>query len=419
MPSIDRLSGLPDHIICHILSFLPTMNSVATNILAKRWRFLWAHLPNLDFHSRYPHTELSILDIINRFMLLYEYRSCDNGIHCKFQLEKCFTAAMERKVKEIDLCLANFVVLPSCIFTCKTLIDLRLSNCGYIPTTEDVCLPTLKSLHLVNYEVEEALPHFLSGCPVLEELIVEGIGSLLGFFNISSPTIKRLKVDIPYDSCCLVHPNDMTYRVKIDTPALRYLKLWDTVSNNISCGPLTSLMEAEVCFNNNALVEGDVLYSRSVLELVGRLTNVKSLLITTSLLKVTQYAFSELTMKFQNLTSLTFYGDWRFISRFLENADNIEVLTIHMVNNDLNCNWMPRLVSSCVMSRLRWVKIDQFRCTMHEFNMIRYLLRNAKVLKRMEIHSQHNATDSKTNSDALKSIASFRRGSEACELVYH
>ncbi|CAH9140335.1 unnamed protein product [Cuscuta epithymum] len=48
--SIDRLSALPDCLVIHILSFLGLEKAAITSVLGKRWRYLWAELPNLDFY---------------------------------------------------------------------------------------------------------------------------------------------------------------------------------------------------------------------------------------------------------------------------------------------------------------------------------------------------------------------------------
>lgn len=44
---MDRINGLSDDIICHILSFLPIKESALTSVLSKRWRKLFAFTPNL------------------------------------------------------------------------------------------------------------------------------------------------------------------------------------------------------------------------------------------------------------------------------------------------------------------------------------------------------------------------------------
>ena len=45
----DRISNLPDGVLNHILSLLPTNSAVATGRLSRRWRHLWKHLSVLNF----------------------------------------------------------------------------------------------------------------------------------------------------------------------------------------------------------------------------------------------------------------------------------------------------------------------------------------------------------------------------------
>ncbi|PRQ30994.1 putative F-box domain-containing protein [Rosa chinensis] len=47
----DRISGLPDAILCHILSFLSKVDVVRTSILCHRWEKLWVSVPTLDLRD--------------------------------------------------------------------------------------------------------------------------------------------------------------------------------------------------------------------------------------------------------------------------------------------------------------------------------------------------------------------------------
>ncbi|GFQ07737.1 probable fbd-associated F-box protein at1g32375, partial [Phtheirospermum japonicum] len=79
----------------------------------------------------------------------------------------------------------------------------------------------------------------------------------------------------------------------------------------------------------------------------------------------------------------------------------------------------PKEVPSCLLSHLGIVRIDYFECEDQEFHMIKYILRNGKVLKRMEIYSKCYGIDLEKKSEALKRISLFPRGSVECELAFH
>ncbi|PNX93525.1 F-box/LRR-repeat protein [Trifolium pratense] len=48
IPTEDRISSLPDPILHHILSFLPTKLAATTSILSKRWNPQWLSVPVLE-----------------------------------------------------------------------------------------------------------------------------------------------------------------------------------------------------------------------------------------------------------------------------------------------------------------------------------------------------------------------------------
>ncbi|KAM0850873.1 hypothetical protein ACQ4PT_052767 [Festuca glaucescens] len=44
----DRLSALPDDLLHHLLSFLPSRRAVQTGVLSKRWTGLWCSVRRID-----------------------------------------------------------------------------------------------------------------------------------------------------------------------------------------------------------------------------------------------------------------------------------------------------------------------------------------------------------------------------------
>ncbi|KAL7087710.1 hypothetical protein ACP275_13G085000 [Erythranthe tilingii] len=333
--STDRLSDLPDSVVTHILSFLTTKVSVRTSILARRWRYLWAYVPTLNFkYSGVNQDTLNRVmllykaEIMNIFSLYYEFNTS------AYQLETWFIFAVMRHVQKIDLCFRHEVDLPPCLFTCKTLVDLRVNFNGVISMSGTVCLPRLKNLYLYcssQYEPDEYLPRILSGCPVLEDLTLV-MFTMFASCTISSPVIKRLTFHSDYDDTRSV--SNSKCRLVINTPALTYLNVEHEACSSIKSGALTSLTEANINLYNSDKKQDHFRYSASLVEFIDMLRNVKCLRLNLQIYaEIIDSVFSaSMAIRFCNLIKLELTGHCWFLSKFLQNADNLQILILKEVN---------------------------------------------------------------------------------------
>lgn len=78
--SRDIISGLPNPLISHILSFLPTKEAASTSVLSKRWRFLFASVTNLQFENN--ENSISFMEFVDRVLALQ-----GNGTVNRFSLD--------------------------------------------------------------------------------------------------------------------------------------------------------------------------------------------------------------------------------------------------------------------------------------------------------------------------------------------
>ncbi|XP_057440063.1 FBD-associated F-box protein At5g38590-like [Lotus japonicus] len=191
---VDRISDLPDEVLCDILSFLPTQEAVKTSVLSKRWRHLWTSVPALDFDDqtclkdvpisyfeRIVHTTILARDVhqpITSFRLKYDASSYDykrsDYNRSNADLNVWVNTATRCGIQNLDIEIfpLNYMIrLRSCILSCKTLVVLKLSGLS-LNVSSSVELPSLKTLHLTNVEFVglQYLIKLISGCPMLEDL---------------------------------------------------------------------------------------------------------------------------------------------------------------------------------------------------------------------------------------------------------
>ncbi|KAL3626597.1 hypothetical protein CASFOL_030146 [Castilleja foliolosa] len=429
--SVDRLSTLPDDILCHILSFLPTKISVSTSILSKRWRSIWAHVPTLDFGLSDYQTVMVGWPNIIRVMSLHEVQTLDSlrlisPDYNTFELEKVIIFAMSRNVKNLDIRLKPQCTLPRLIFTITTLVRLRITSyqCDY-KTGGNVHLPCLKWLHLgcIHFQVDEDLPRLLSGCPVLEELILDRVSfaeKKSGCFNVSSSSLKRLTV-IMVGRVFYHDLLDPDCRVEINAPALIYLKV-SLASKSISVSPMTSLVEANINMKYRAMDNEDDYYTTMV-KFLHCLGHVNCLTLSGSYnKKFVDMALAAPFTMFDNLKKLVYHprGKWYLLGKLLKVANNLKILIVSsftlLFSNEIYGCWEEQ-VPACVSSHLKTIRILGMSAVEPEKNhIVRYLLENAKVLEKMEIYLDcYSLTEQRTK--LVEFLSSIVRGSEACELV--
>jgi len=214
---VDRISGLPDELLCHILSFLPIKQAFITTLLSKLWTPLCYSLPVLIFNYVKPNTytfpDLSLEDqtkkdndindddfyrffrFVNTVMLsplstnqpLKTFSlSCVFGFwkglgtrqrDCHVEVFKPWLEAAKRRgVEELDLSLSYHTFNPT-IFISRTLVVLRLRMLYIGSDASVVDLPSLKALDLsyVCFKNRNDYINFLSGCPIIQDLHVERI----------------------------------------------------------------------------------------------------------------------------------------------------------------------------------------------------------------------------------------------------
>ena len=207
--SADRLSELPEAIILHILSFLPTIFVVRTSLLSKRWRHMWTLISVLDFYDqrdldylRRPNKTRDRRKFFKFVEKCLKHPYADTTI-TKFKLDMELYGGTRRvdgwlrfpvskNVKELDLQVrptkARYC-LPNAILCSRTLTSLKLTGLELMINSPIVCLPSLKVLFLMGIKTEnQALVNLLLGCPSLEKLY------LLHCYGLVNPLVLSLSL---------------------------------------------------------------------------------------------------------------------------------------------------------------------------------------------------------------------------------
>ncbi|RZC43802.1 hypothetical protein C5167_036746 [Papaver somniferum] len=261
----DRISRLPDALLQHILSFLPTKCTVCTSVLSKRWRNIWTGVPVLSFldwpcfapkekrlleverllsfmDKRLPTIHHDNMPNIQKFYLhLSEFISYESPVNA------WITTLVSCKLEELTLVafIGEVSLFPPSFLISKSLTTLDLKMYIEFKPPGLVYLPQLKILRLtyIKFTNMDLTLKFFSGCPVLEQLSLDKCSWGDMVVSILFPVLKCLSIT-NYSGT----PHLEGSRVKIHAPNLVSLNYVETVNKTSDLTSCSSLADSNIHF---------------------------------------------------------------------------------------------------------------------------------------------------------------------------
>ncbi|XP_058212671.1 F-box/LRR-repeat protein At4g14103-like isoform X1 [Rhododendron vialii] len=432
---MDVISSFSDNVLHHILSFLSTEDSIRTSILSRRWQYLWTSISDINLDDISWSKDIDKIkdqcpmchrfsDFVDRVLLLHD-ASDIRRLHLNIldpvnssRLNSWISAAIRHNVQELDLDLPvrTRFLLPCCLFTCESLLVLKLFMQCVLKPPSFIYLSSLKTLVFDNltFSDDESTQHLFSNCPVLQELALMNCGwKNIKTLTISVPTLKRLTIE---DDRSL-WADALSCAVKVHAPNLICLKFTSTLKGHFHLCGISSLVNASIDLPHRVLSQQ---HASRVIGVLTGICNVKSLtVLADTLLIITWFVF----LRFPNMTDLElnaeFCGDLTGgLINLLEKSPKLEFLDFaqgfdsDFIHDHEVCLMLERVPSCCCF---KWFSLSYFKGKPAEMHFLRLLLKNATVLKKMTLYCEPILSeDSEKEEEVNNQLRGFPRRSESC-----
>ncbi|XP_058195926.1 F-box protein At5g03100-like isoform X2 [Rhododendron vialii] len=430
-PAADLITALPDSVLGHVLSFLPIEDAIRSQILSKRWQYLWTYSTSLVFRDSNS-SDKSVSDFVTFVDRTLVLCACSKvtKLGVQFAYEPDYASnvnlwtrfAAGRGAEELQL-------------------DL-FSECKVMPKGV-VCWHSLKKLSIGRAKLsEDVIQKILAGSPVLE--ILE-LCYCYGFnrVHVSDASLKKLILrdgDYDDDGDGGHHPV-----LEISAPHLHSLEITGDLGRKICrLGDVSSLVDANISFriwyryycSDDYKVHTDMFAG-----LLQSLVHVKKITLGSWAIQVLSIMEAKgLHSPLLKCECLTLDTDIRKkvlpgIAHMLDSSRNLETLVIssapyhcHEDFWDELCNvgekhyWTSTEKSfMCLMFCLQKVKLIGFGLCKVDYYLpfVQFLLKNARVLQKMVIDAQTGGCNwPKEFSQAAQKLLSFPRSSPNAVVLF-
>ncbi|PWA34857.1 F-box/RNI-like superfamily protein [Artemisia annua] len=391
----DIISNLPQTLLTHILSLLPDVDACRTSILSKRWRDLRMFLPNLHLvmPTRTREQVDKFYDLIDKtlairggmsiqkFFLYYCSEQCDYD-----RVLNWLRIAVQCKVEILVLkFLTKYPIHRGTVMfcwdlfkTCNTLVELTLEGEIRLNVPKaDILFPRLKKISLIestSYISYESFENLITGCPVLEELSLQGYEPTDNLRKLRDPlsqSFKRLKI-------CSVTRKYATSKFDVLIHEYRYMQDYCIFPTHIAAKPL-SFVEVY-----NRITTGPFRY------LVSYIAQAKILTLTNSSLEALVFhGLDKCTLS--NVVTLTIdnISNWNSLLVLLNSVPNLEHITFSDGISHNNMSWNPPMEPpACLCLKMKEIIIlNRKTVSYEEFAFVRFLLKLSKNLERLRINA--------------------------------
>ncbi|KAF8102690.1 hypothetical protein N665_0197s0050 [Sinapis alba] len=236
-----NISELPDELLLRILSFVPTKDIVAASLVSKVWRSLRTKVSRLTYEAPYyPDKATGFLRFLKESLLSHQphaletlyidVKQCSLGVDIRPWIKT--NVICNLRELEVDAG-GGYLRLPSLLFTCKKLVVLKLKGRIQVKLPSTVCLPSLKTLHLLRLTLlkDKPIHKILSNCPLLYDLRLEH--DVMSKLHIAMPSLQRFT--IVTESVFGPSSNELDRYLRrleeISAPSLKYLSIQALMSS--------------------------------------------------------------------------------------------------------------------------------------------------------------------------------------------